>query len=103
MTVVIDRAKVPLGVAGEAQLVVAAVECDGCGVRANKAEAGKKEQAVARAVDKAMDEGFAGHDRGKRWLCPRCRLHSLPEHLRALFPRLMAEYGQARPRRRRTR
>jgi hypothetical protein len=101
MTIVIDRAKVALGVAGEAQLVVAQVECDGCGVRAARAEGFKKDQAVDRAIDKALDVGFVAHTQDKRWLCPRCRLLSLPEHLQARFPRLMAEHAPARPRRRR--
>jgi hypothetical protein len=32
-------------------------------------------------------------DEFRRWLCPACWLRSLPEHLRRLFPRLLAQHG----------
>jgi hypothetical protein len=44
-------------------------------------------------VWRAEEQDFVAHDRGRKWLCPACRLRSLPEHLRRLFPRLLAQHG----------
>jgi hypothetical protein len=93
MPLTTGRRKVPLGLQGEAELLTALVCCDGCGHKAAGAEADTLDKVRARAVRKALDEGFVAHDKGKRWLCSACRLRGLPEHLQQLFPRLLAGHG----------
>jgi hypothetical protein len=71
----------------------ASVGCDGCPASAPRQEAptpGRAERLAVRAVEA---EGFTTHNKGRRWLCPACRLRSLPPQLLRLFPRLAAEYG----------
>jgi hypothetical protein len=82
---------------GEARTYGAAVQCDGCTTRAAKREAGTVEGAVRLAQQEATDEGFAAHARGRKWLCPACRLRALPAHLQRLFPGLLAQYGLQLP------
>jgi hypothetical protein len=82
---------------GEAITYGAAVKCDGCTTRAARREAGTFEEAVRLAQQAATEEGFAAHARGRKWLCPGCRLRTLPAHLQRLFPRLLAQYGLQLP------
>jgi hypothetical protein len=82
---------------GEARTYPAAVQCDCCTTRAARREAGTFEGAVRQAQQAATEEGFAAHGRGRRWLCPACRLRSLPAHLQRLFPGLLAQYGLQLP------
>jgi hypothetical protein len=94
---------------GEAITYGAAIGCDGCGARSTRQEAATFEGATKLAHKAAAEEGFVAHNRGRTWLCPRCRLQGLPDRLRQLFPRLLAEHGielppeqeVARPRRKR--
>jgi hypothetical protein len=82
---------------GEARTYGAAVQCDGCTTRASRREAGTCEEAVRLAQLAAVEEGFVAHNRGRKWLCPACRLRALPDHLRRLFPGLLAQYGLQPP------
>jgi hypothetical protein len=103
MTLITGRCKVPLGVAGEAELHTAQVCCDGCPRKAAQAEASDRDRAWALAALYAEAEDYVRHEKGRKWLCPACRLRSLPPHLQALFPRLLRLYGPAKSPRRRTR
>jgi hypothetical protein len=82
---------------GEAVTYSAALGCDGCGKRAARQEAPTFEAASRLAHKAAAEEGYVAHNKGRRWLCPACRLSSLPAHLRRLFPRLLAEHGLEPP------
>jgi hypothetical protein len=84
-------------VQGEARTYEAAVQCDGCAARAARREAGTFEEAVRLAQQAAADEGFVAHNKGRKWLCPGCRLRALPAHLQRLFPRLIAKCGLQLP------
>jgi hypothetical protein len=78
---------------GEKRVYSASVQCDACPARATREEAATPERAARLAVWRAQEQAFVTHDRGRKWLCPACRLRSLPEHLRRLFPRLLAQHG----------
>lgn len=82
---------------GEVMTFSASVGCDGCPARAPRREAPLPGRAERLAVRAAEDEGFVTHNKGRRWLCPACRLRSLPPHLLRLFPRLAAQYGVELP------
>jgi hypothetical protein len=82
---------------GEARTYGAALQCDGSAARAARREAGTFEEAVRLAQQAATEEGFAAHSRGRKWLCPACRLRTLPAHLQGLFPGLLAQYGLQLP------
>jgi hypothetical protein len=64
-----------------------------CPAKATREEAATPERAARLAVWQAQEQAFVTHDRGWKWLCPACRLRSLPESLRRLFPRLLAQHG----------
>jgi hypothetical protein len=78
---------------GESKVYSARVHCDGCARAASGVEAATPERAGRLAVSRAEEQGFVRHDRGRKWLCPACRLRTLPEHLRRCFPRLLAQHG----------
>jgi hypothetical protein len=82
---------------GEARTYGAAVQCDGCTARAARREARTFEEAVRLAQQAVTEEGFVAHNRGRKWLCPACRLRTLPAHLQRLFPRLLAQHGVEPP------
>jgi hypothetical protein len=82
---------------GEARVYTASVQCDACPARATREEAATPERAGRLAVWRAQEQGFVTHDRGRKWLCPACRLRSLPEQLRRLFPRLLAQHDVEPP------
>src|SRR5262249_20195328 len=78
---------------GDSRVYSARVHCDGCARAAPTEEAATPERAAALAARRAQEQGFVTHDRGRKWVGPACRLRSLPEHLRRLFPRLLAQHG----------
>jgi hypothetical protein len=82
---------------GKVMRFSASVGCDGCPARAARHEAPTPGRAERLAVRAAEEAGFTAHNRGRRWLCPACRLRSLPPQLLRLFPRLAAEYGVELP------
>jgi hypothetical protein len=97
---------------GESKVYSASVQCDACPARAKTEEAATPERAGRLAVWRAQEQGFVTHDRGRKWLCPACRLRSLPEAMRRCFPRLLAQHclgptadgnGTGKPRRGRRR
>jgi hypothetical protein len=98
---------------GESVTYGACLQCDGCDKRAPRQEAPTLGEATRLALKVAEEEGFVAHGRGRKWLCPACRLRSLPDHIQQLFPRLLAQHaielhaledaGPPRPRRARRR
>jgi hypothetical protein len=80
---------------GESRVHTARVHCDGdgCARAASGVESATPERAARLAKWRAEEQGFAPHAKGRKWKCPRCRLLTLPDHLRRLFPRLHAELG----------
>jgi hypothetical protein len=82
---------------GQVMRFSASVGCDGCPARASRQEAHTPGRAERLALRAAEEVGFTTHNRGRRWLCPACRLRSLPPHLLRLFPRLAAQHGVELP------
>jgi hypothetical protein len=81
---------------GQVMRFSASVGCDGCPTKAVRQDAPTPGRAERLAVRAAEEAGFTTRNKG-RWLCPGCRLRSLPPHLLRLFPRLAAQHGVELP------